>query len=370
LEKETLYQKIYNDLIEGINSNKFPTGSRLPSEKELSDQYNVSRITSKKALEMLAEQNIITRKPGKGSYVIKNTSAEGTDIISISEGNAANRFIGVILDSFDASFGCDLLNGIERECRRKNYNMILKCTYGSVEAEMNAIDEVLEAGAVGIIIVCVQNEVFNANILKLALDEFPLVLADRPMAGVPLPCVTTNNYEAAKELTKWLFDNGHTRVCYVSHAFTQTPTVIERFRGFVDCHLEHNCVTNESMWIRDLQSFQTVTDITEYRSMDEQRIETFINENPTVTAFFCVQYNVGLLVFQVLKKLGQEKDKQVVFFDGLDESIDSNPIFTRVQQGEYLMGVLSVQLLTDRLLGKKVMDKHIIPYEIVEGKTY
>lgn len=368
MEKETLYQKIYNDLIEGINTNKYPTGSRLPSEKELSDQYNVSRITSKKALEMLAEQNIITRKPGKGSYVIKNTSVEGTDIITGSEGNASNRCIGVILDSFDVSFGCDLLNGIERECRRKNYNMLLKCTYGSVESEMNAIDEVLEAGAVGIIIMCVQNEVFNANILKLALEEFPLVLADRPMAGVPLPCVTTDNYQASKELTKWLFDHGHSKISYVSHAFTQTPTVTERFRGFVDSHLDHNSVTNDSMWIRDLQSFQSLTEITDYRSADELRVENFIKENPAVTAFFCVQYNVGLLVFQVLKKLGQEKEKQVVFFDGLDESVDSNPIFTRVQQGEYLMGVLAVQLLTDRLMGKKVLDKHIIPYEIIEGK--
>lgn len=72
MEKELLYQKIYNDLLQGIRSQKYPPGSRLPSEKELAEQYGVSRITSKKALEMLADRNLITRRPGKGSYVLEN----------------------------------------------------------------------------------------------------------------------------------------------------------------------------------------------------------------------------------------------------------------------------------------------------------
>lgn len=66
VKRDPLYLKIYNDLLAGIKNGTYASGSRLPSEKELSSNYDVSRITSKKALEMLAEQNMITRMPGAG----------------------------------------------------------------------------------------------------------------------------------------------------------------------------------------------------------------------------------------------------------------------------------------------------------------
>lgn len=56
MKRDPLYLKIYNDLLAGIKNGTYASGSRLPSEKELSSNYDVSRITSKKALEMLASR--------------------------------------------------------------------------------------------------------------------------------------------------------------------------------------------------------------------------------------------------------------------------------------------------------------------------
>lgn len=47
---EPLYQTILNDLKNQITNGSFLPGSQLPTEKELSDTYEVSRITSKRAL--------------------------------------------------------------------------------------------------------------------------------------------------------------------------------------------------------------------------------------------------------------------------------------------------------------------------------
>ncbi|WP_420489382.1 GntR family transcriptional regulator, partial [Neobacillus niacini] len=41
-------------------------GDRVPSEMELVEKFDVSRITSKKALDLLAQNNIIERIRGKG----------------------------------------------------------------------------------------------------------------------------------------------------------------------------------------------------------------------------------------------------------------------------------------------------------------
>ena len=76
--KAFMYETIYNDLLEGIRNGTYPAGSRLPSEKELAGQYGVSRITSKKALELLAERGMISRMPGRGSFVLE-TAVNTTD---------------------------------------------------------------------------------------------------------------------------------------------------------------------------------------------------------------------------------------------------------------------------------------------------
>ena len=63
----------------------YSPGSKLPSEKELMEQYNVSRITSKKALEMLADRNIIVRMPGKGSFVLEENEQDRENLPAVSQ---------------------------------------------------------------------------------------------------------------------------------------------------------------------------------------------------------------------------------------------------------------------------------------------
>ena len=45
-----LYQHISDDLKQKIVSGYFKVGDQLPTEKELSESYSVSRITAKRAL--------------------------------------------------------------------------------------------------------------------------------------------------------------------------------------------------------------------------------------------------------------------------------------------------------------------------------
>lgn len=367
LKKEPLYLKIYNDLLLDIKEGIYPAGSRLPSEKELSEQYQVSRITSKKALEMLAEGNMITRMPGKGSYVL----GTGEDAREDKEAEAAGygrRLLGVVLDSFGTAFGGNLLAGIERECRRAGFYPVLRCTYGSMEEESRAIRELITLGVSGLLLMCAQGEVYNETVLRLFVEKFPIVLVDRELKGLPIPFVGTDNYRAAKELTEILLSRGHTRNCFLSHPVMRTSSVKARFNGFRDCHLEHSLLTNESLWITDIGSMLPTPDeneVAEYE--DVKKIENFVKDHPEVTGFFAVDHTIGVMVYKILKRLGLEREKEIVFFDGLDEANDSNPVFTHVMQGEFLMGVRAVKCLRDWIEGKEVAETTYIPYRIVQG---
>ena len=63
------YVKVYDQIFEMIQNQTFPPGSRLPSEKDLSEQMKVSRMTLRKALALLQEDDLITNKTGIGSFV-------------------------------------------------------------------------------------------------------------------------------------------------------------------------------------------------------------------------------------------------------------------------------------------------------------
>ncbi len=72
-----LYKQLEEMLREEINTGKQPQGSRFPTENELSETYQVSRVTVRKALDELSKQGYLTRKPGKGTFVTEKKIQRG-----------------------------------------------------------------------------------------------------------------------------------------------------------------------------------------------------------------------------------------------------------------------------------------------------
>lgn len=64
------YLVIYHDLVDKIQTNVWPKNSLLPSEHDLSEMYQTSRETIRKALNLLAQNGYIQKVQGKGSVVI------------------------------------------------------------------------------------------------------------------------------------------------------------------------------------------------------------------------------------------------------------------------------------------------------------
>ncbi len=65
-----LYHQLYQLLKLRIQSGELSQGARLPTEAGLSEGFGVSRVTVKRAMDLLMSQGYIERKRAKGSYVI------------------------------------------------------------------------------------------------------------------------------------------------------------------------------------------------------------------------------------------------------------------------------------------------------------
>ena len=67
---ENKYLSIYNDLLSKIEKGIFKPGTKIPSENQLVEQYETSRETIRKALNLLSEHGYIQKIKGKGSIVL------------------------------------------------------------------------------------------------------------------------------------------------------------------------------------------------------------------------------------------------------------------------------------------------------------
>lgn len=81
------FERIYHDLARDIDEGKYGVGDLLPSEKKLTEKYNVSRETARKALAILTDRGYIQRIMGKGSLVIdhKRYSIPVSSLVSYKE---------------------------------------------------------------------------------------------------------------------------------------------------------------------------------------------------------------------------------------------------------------------------------------------
>jgi len=77
-----LYIQVKDDLEEGIKNGKYPIGSKLPSENALCEKFNVSRITIRKALDLLENRGMTYAVHGKGTFV--KTSVINSSLQKIS----------------------------------------------------------------------------------------------------------------------------------------------------------------------------------------------------------------------------------------------------------------------------------------------
>ena len=94
--RQQLYYQLYNLLFQDIISGKYPVGCIIPAESELMNTYHVSRATARKAMEMLANDGLVSKKRGYGTFVISaqpNTSPQR--VVRYTRKNRVDQVIAV-----------------------------------------------------------------------------------------------------------------------------------------------------------------------------------------------------------------------------------------------------------------------------------
>jgi DNA-binding FadR family transcriptional regulator len=74
IHSERLYSKIVDQIQRRVLAGELKVGDHLPSERELADQFQVSRTAVREAVKALSEKGLVQVFPGRGTFITNATS--------------------------------------------------------------------------------------------------------------------------------------------------------------------------------------------------------------------------------------------------------------------------------------------------------
>lgn len=367
-----LYQQIQDYIRHVIASENMKPGDRIPTEKELMDQFHVSKITVANALTGLANEKLIARVPGKGSFV-----AEEADFLPGAQPSASSHkgrertlatgMIGVIMPTIHDYFAMRLIEGIEQALSDEGYRSMIMLTDGKLDKEKDAIKDLKALGAEGLLIFPIDEENYNEEILGMKLSGFPFVLIDRYLPGVETHYIAADGRRGTRLAVEHLWELGHRDIAICSDSPLQTVTVQERIEGYIDALKDKGALINPAHMITDFKPLNVLKDA------EAHPLYRYIR-NRMVTAYISLNGRLGVQIYQMAKQAGLRvpDDVSIVSFDDPTSIVEEFSIFTHVKQFERDMGYQAAGKLLEVLRGSgeaKSYSKILIEPELVVRQT-
>lgn len=74
IQSERLYERIVSQIEQRIEAGELKIGDQLPSERELAEQFAVSRTAVREAVKALRQKGLVEIRPGRGTFITNGAS--------------------------------------------------------------------------------------------------------------------------------------------------------------------------------------------------------------------------------------------------------------------------------------------------------
>ncbi|WP_199731711.1 GntR family transcriptional regulator [Cohnella endophytica] len=363
-ERQPLYMRIQEHFRDRITSGKLTDGDKIPTEKELMEEFNVSRITVANALTQLAKDGWIYRIPGRGSFVqgksvpqpVEPSLSAGEEVNDIQPQaapaaeafksvSANNRqMIGLLIPSLEDHFALRLIQGINSILDESRYYLAIVLTNHSKDREKEAIMELIQKGAVGLLIFPIDAETYNEEILALKMKNYPFVLIDRNLPGVETNVVSSDNYLGGQLAVSYLWDLGHRDIAIVTDSPLSTITVEGRIAGYMEALKQKNALINPTLILTEFT-------IDYKKGIDDRHPLYRYIRNKLATAYITLNAKLGLHIAAIAQRLDLRvpEDLSILTFDDPSSGIDESGAYTHIAQSELEIGKQAAEVLVGLL---------------------
>lgn len=375
--KKALYQIIVDDIVQQIVAGNLKKGDRLPTEQNLIEKYEVSRITARRAFQDLEDNDIIIRRKGSGSYV--------TGVFPRGEISSTvnNRIISLAIPFHSNLGGCfELIHGIGDYLNAEGYVLTVE-HMSSILKERQFLLSLKSSPLTGFLFYPSTGHENLDVILSLDASTVPIVFLDKYFEGTSLVSVVSDNYGGTRSSVEHLVALGHTEIAFVSNMdLNVASSVRDRYQGYCaglrDAGIQvdlSNVVAVGKGATGDLYSsyYEAMTaggiSTTVEESLMVQLLAPLFNHSNSVTAILAINDYMAIDIARTLTRMGIRVplDVSVVGFDNIELSSQIEIPITTVAQDFYEIGVTAARVLLSKLLGENnhVRSPIVIPTKSV-----
>ena len=212
-----------------INKGVYAVGQKLAGELILAKQYGVSRSTLRQALDILSKEMLISRHPGRGTFV----SHPG----QISDTKTTTNTIGVMIYlveeiPFEQYFFGDILKHAFQYAATRGYLIATAPVYPENIVDQSA-EIFIETGVKGVVMSPLLHS--RAAYNRLIEEKIPVVLLDTRVAGCNEDFVGVDDLAGMEMAARHLIELGHTRIVYAGPEHPFMATVRSQGDRYVGC---------------------------------------------------------------------------------------------------------------------------------------
>lgn len=327
------YFQLQTWLEEQLQQGVFKLNDKIPTEEELVQLTGLARATIRQAIQNLTNMGYLIRKKGLGTFV------------TVPQENPKKQtIIGIIVPDIRSGYAPELARGAEDEAAKNKHSLIL-CSSDDlfIKAEFHT-NRLIENHVSGVVFVPTSSSDEKNKLIveKFKEKNIPVVLADRTISSLELDHVTTNNYDAAYQLTNYLIEKGHKKIAFVYSNIFSTERL--RFEGYKKA-LEDNGIAIDNNIVVSHSGPFNEEQFLKYASV-------ILKQREKITAVFAGHDRIAITFYIVAREKGLSfpEDLSIVGFDDLRFSPRS---LTSMHQPIYEMGVESIKLINARIRGEK-----------------
>lgn len=335
IHMEILYKKIAQDIKEHIQSGRLKPDEKIPTENELSMDYGVSRITSKKALNILQEEGLIYRVRGSGSFVKKQKHPQHSPY---EQGTIA---VVLPFKEDDTYHGTTLsaIHSISKQVMKKGYHTTLLFSDHDTHKQNEILDKLYDDNYVGAIIYPIKTS-YNESIYRLYAKHFPMVMMSNAIDRLDIPSATVDNVQGSYLATKHLINQGHHHILFLSYQHAEdNNSISDRYLGYLHALHEADIASNNILYFTDLHAED---------QLNSKGLISIIREKG-ITGIVCVNDETA----SAFIRYGRQhdficpKEYSIVGFDNLSLCQHTYPPLTTIQQDYGKLGEKAADLLIE-----------------------
>lgn len=346
-----MYLSLAANIRESITAGAHQPGQMIASEHELARRENVSRVTVRRASELLINEGLLERRPGKGLFVRALPSSTPRLLtVQVIAGNLAWE------PCLQAA------RGVQSAARAVGAQVQLHDAHGNEDDDLEVIRRLPDGPAHGAVIVALHSAAFVETLYSLKIRGFPFVLVDQRLRDLEVPSVLADNLAGGRQVGAHLLALGHRRIGFIGDL--EADTVQARLAGLRDAVGDAGLPFDRAL-VTDLKPTDRLSDWTQ-QVLPQARALLSQSNPPTAVFASCDAVARAVYAAAFAKGLRIPEDLSVVGFD--DDPLTNllTPALTTVRQPFNAMGHAAFALLHGQITAPSAPVEHrVLAVELI-----